>query len=57
MKALVHQEFTLINSFTWLWPRIISYVGIFVDWGRLLNAVLKFLVRLVVVYSLFCGRE
>ena len=35
MKALVHQEFTLINSFTWLWPKIISYDGIFVDWDRL----------------------
>ena len=26
-----------MNSFTRLWPRIISYVDIFVGWGRLLN--------------------
>ena len=33
MKGHFYQELTLINSFTWLWPRI--YVGIFVGWGRL----------------------
>ena len=35
MKAQVCQEFTLINSFTWLWLRIISYVVNFVGWGQL----------------------
>ena len=35
MKAHVYQELTLKNSFTWLWPRITSYVGIVVGWGQL----------------------
>ena len=51
------KRFTLINSFTWLWQRIISYVGIFVDWGRLLNMLSWVSWAVEAVHSLGFRRE